>query len=82
MTEIPNYTLDITDQLCPMTFVRVKLLIERMGCGDVAEIRLQGREPVENVPKSVMELGHEIISVCCEDLSIPWGVHRIVLRKK
>ena len=82
MTEATNYTIDITGLVCPMTFVRVKLLIERMSSGETVEIRLQGKEPVENVPKSIVELGHQIISVSREDETLPWGPQRLLIRKK
>ncbi len=57
------YFLDITDFVCPMTFVRTKLLIESMPVGAVAEVRLNGGEPLLNVPRSLKEHGHEILSL-------------------
>ena len=44
-----------------MTFVRTRLLIERMASGDAATILLRGAEPIENVPASVIELGHRVV---------------------
>ncbi|MGZ8995818.1 MAG: sulfurtransferase TusA family protein, partial [Rhodospirillales bacterium] len=35
-----DFFIDITADVCPMTFVRTKLLIERMASGQTAEIRL------------------------------------------
>ena len=55
-----NFFLDITTEICPMTFVRTKLMIEKMSQGDVAEVLLQGAEPLENVPRSVEEMGNII----------------------
>lgn len=46
-----------------MTFVRTRLLIERMESGDIATIVLRGQEPTENVPASVAELGHEVVEM-------------------
>ena len=46
-----------------MTFVRTRLLVERMAPGDEAEILLRGAEPVENVPASVAGLGHAILDI-------------------
>ena len=57
-----NYVLDITRDVCPLTFVKTKLLLERMASGETAEIRLKGAEPLENVPRSVREHGHEVLS--------------------
>ncbi len=56
-----DYFLDITDKMCPITFVKTKLLLERMAVGETAEIRLRSGEPLENVPRSLKELGQEII---------------------
>jgi TusA-related sulfurtransferase len=58
-----DYYLDITSDICPMTFVKTKLLIERMSSGQTAEIRLGSGEPLENVPRAVVEHGHELISL-------------------
>lgn len=82
MTENGNYYLDITGEVCPMTFVRTKLLVERMASGEIAEVRLRGAEPLANVPRSVAELGHEIVSLDAEDGEAADGIHRLVIRKK
>lgn len=82
MTDAANYYLDITGEVCPMTFVRTKLLVERMAGGEVLEVRLKGAEPLTNVPKSVAELGHEILSLAPEDGESGEGIHRLVIRKK
>ena len=55
--------LDITNYVCPMTFVRTKLLLEKMNSGEIAVVRLNDGEPLQNVPRSVREQGHEIISL-------------------
>ncbi len=82
MTEKANYYLDITPEVCPLTFVRTKLLVERMASGEVAEVRLKGAEPLLNVPRSLAELGHQILSLTAENGEGPEGVHRLVVRKK
>ena len=71
--------LDITGDVCPMTFVRTKLLIEGMEPGMVAEVRLNRGEPLQNVPRSVREHGHCILSLEPEDDGS--DVWRLVLRK-
>jgi TusA-related sulfurtransferase len=82
MTDNGNYYLDITGEVCPMTFVRTKLLVERMTSGEMAEVRLRGAEPLANVPRSVAELGHEIVSLGAEDGEAKDGIHRLLIRKK
>lgn len=82
MTEKPNYSLDITGELCPMTFVKTKLRVERMPSGETLEVRLKGLEPLGNVPRSITELGHEIVSMVREDGEGEHGIHRLLIRKK
>ncbi len=77
-----DYFLDITDEICPLTFVKTKLLIERMASGETAEVRLQGHEPLNNVPRSVKEFGHDVVSLDPEDRTAPKdGIHRLIIRK-
>ena len=77
-----TFFLDITPEICPMTFVRTKLMMEKMGQGDVAEVRLQGEEPLENVPRSVEEMGDIIVSLEPEEVTThPYGIHRLLIRK-
>ncbi len=77
-----DFFIDITGEVCPLTFVKTKLLIESMQPGQTAEVRLRGREPLENVPRSVREHGHAILSLEPEDTSQPSdGIHRLVLQK-
>jgi len=59
--------LDITEEVCPFTFVRTKLLLEEMAAGEVAEIRLNRGEPLQNVPKAAAECGHRVLSITPED---------------
>jgi TusA-related sulfurtransferase len=61
-----DYFLDITTDVCPMTFVKTKLLIERMSVGETAEIRLPAGEPLENVPRAVEEHGHMLLDLVPE----------------
>lgn len=76
-----NYFLDITHEVCPMTFVRTKLAIERLTTGETLQIRLQGKEPLTNVPKSITELGHDILELLPESDTNPLGPHLLTLRK-
>ncbi|WP_328702943.1 sulfurtransferase TusA family protein [Arenibaculum pallidiluteum] len=73
--------VDITSDVCPMTLVRAKLRIERLAPGEVLEIRLNRGEPLENVPRSLMELGHVIESLLPEDPALGNGVHRLRVRR-
>lgn len=82
MTDVMDRYLDITQEVCPLTFVKTKLLIEQLSPGQTAEIRLKGAEPLENVPRSVREHGHEVLSLEPEDDATDGtGVYRLRIRK-
>lgn len=63
-----------------MTFVKTKLLLERMPPGSTARVRLQGAEPLENVPRSVEEMGHRILECVPED-DTPDGIHILKIER-
>jgi len=65
MTEVqgPDRELDITGELCPMTFVRARLALDRMRPGETLLVRLRGEEPLRNVPRTAREQGHEVLSL-------------------
>ena len=76
-----DYFIDITSDFCPITFVKTKLMIEKMGVGDRLEVRLKGDEPLKNVSRSVVELGHRLLSVAPETGSEA-GCHRLLIEKR
>jgi TusA-related sulfurtransferase len=53
-------TLDIRDVTCPLTWVRTKLALEAMAPGEELLVLLGAGEPMENVPRSAREAGHEV----------------------
>ncbi|MEQ9619219.1 MAG: sulfurtransferase TusA family protein [Deltaproteobacteria bacterium] len=55
--------IDITQEICPMTFVKTKLKLETMSSGQVLEVTLREGEPLTNVPKSVIAEGHKILDI-------------------
>jgi TusA-related sulfurtransferase len=59
----PVASLDITREVCPMTYVRTKLKLESIDAGQVLEVLLRGEEPLQNIPRSAMEEGHEVVSL-------------------
>ena len=56
-------SVDITDVVCPITFVKVKVAIEELDDGQILEIRMNEGEPIQNVPRSLKEDGHKVIQV-------------------
>ena len=64
MSEIKfDDTVDITDVVCPVTFVKAKVALEELDEGQVLSIRLNDGEPVQNVPRSIKEEGHQILKL-------------------
>ncbi|NIV43229.1 MAG: sulfurtransferase TusA family protein [Candidatus Dadabacteria bacterium] len=55
--------IDITNEICPMTFVKTKLKLETMGAGQILEVTLREGEPLLNVPRSAEEDGHKVVSI-------------------
>ncbi len=56
-------TIDIKGQVCPYTFVRSKLAIEKMNVGEVLEIILDHKQAIENVPRSMENEGQKVLKV-------------------
>lgn len=46
-----------------MTYVRVRLALDRMQPGQILEVELKGDEPARNVPATVIEQGHEVVDL-------------------
>lgn len=55
-------TLDITRDICPMTFVRTRLALDRLSPGQTLLVLLRGEEPRRNVPRSAREHGHKVLA--------------------
>lgn len=56
-------SVDITDVVCPTTFVKAKVALEELDDGQILEIRLNDGESVHNVPRSIKEEGHQILKL-------------------
>ena len=64
MSEIKiDDTVDITDVVCPVTFVKAKVALEEQDEGQILSIRMNDGEPVQNVPRSIKEEGHQILKL-------------------
>ena len=53
--------VDITDVVCPMTFVKAKVAMEEIEVGQVLAVTMN--EPVQNVPRSFKEEGQQILKL-------------------
>ena len=56
-------TIDITDVVCPITFVKVKMALEDLDDGQILGVHLNEGEPIQNVPRSLKDEGHKVLSV-------------------
>jgi tRNA 2-thiouridine synthesizing protein A len=55
--------VDITDVVCPVTFVKAKVALEELDPGDLIAVHMNDGEPVQNVPRSIKEEGHQILKL-------------------
>lgn len=55
--------VDITDKVCPLTFVKAKVTLDELDDGEILAIRMNDGEPVQNVPRSIKEEGHQILKL-------------------
>ncbi|SKB77180.1 TusA-related sulfurtransferase [Lachnospiraceae bacterium] len=55
--------VDITDVVCPVTFVKTKVALEELDDGQILQVHLNDGEPVQNVPRSVKDEGHQILKL-------------------
>ncbi|MBL6456054.1 sulfurtransferase TusA family protein [Belnapia sp. T6] len=60
-----------------MTFVRVRLALDRMTSGETLLVRLRGEEPRRNIPRTAVEQGHALL----EEEDRPDGTALLLLRK-
>ena len=56
--------VDITDVVCPVTFVKAKVALEEMDEGQVLAVKMNDGE---NVPRSIKEEGHQILKLDTND---------------
>ena len=55
--------VDITDVVCPITFVKVKVALEDLADGQTLAVHLNDGEPIQNVPRSLKDEDHKVLSV-------------------
>ena len=68
---------DFRGVACPMNFVKTKIVLSTMEPGQLLEILLDDGQPINNVPGSVRNEGHEVLST--EKEGDYW---RVLIRKK
>ncbi|HEX4760924.1 MAG TPA: sulfurtransferase TusA family protein [Thermoleophilaceae bacterium] len=53
-------TLDLTGVVCPLNWVKAKLALEELDAGDQLTLLLDPGEPIDSVPRSAREDGHDV----------------------
>ncbi len=69
--------VDLQGVICPMNFVRAKAALAAIGSGEIAELVLDEGEALLNVPRSLIEEGHDILKVIPADKA-----YRVIVKKK
>lgn len=70
-------TVDITDVVCPLTFVKAKVALEELEIGQILSIHLNGGEPVQNVPRSIKEEGQQVLKL----IDNQDGTYHLIVKK-
>lgn len=70
-------TLDITREVCPMTYVRTRLALDAMSSGETLLVLLRGDEPSRNVPQTAIAQGHVVVDQATDST----GLTRLLLRR-
>ena len=60
-------TVDITDVVCPTTFVKAKVALEELDDGQILAVRMNDGEPVQNVPRSMKDEGQQVLKLAKND---------------
>ena len=68
---------DFRGVACPMNFLKTKIQLSTMQSGQLLEILLDDGQPINNVPGSVRQEGHEVLST--EKVDNYW---KVLIRKK
>lgn len=55
--------VDITDKVCPLTFVKAKVALDELDVGQILAVRMNDGEPVQNVPRSMKDDGQQILKL-------------------
>ena len=71
------FELDITGEVCPMTFVITKIKLAKMEKGDILEVLVKEGEASENLPKSLTEHGYTVLGT----ENVKGGIFKITVRK-
>ena len=63
MEEKITKEIDLLGEICPMTFVKTKLAIEKINQGERIKVTYDSKEAKTNIPKSLNEINLKIIKI-------------------
>ena len=69
--------LDLRGVICPYNFVKTKLKLDMLEDGSQLVVLLDDGDPILNVPKSIMNEGHQVLTQ--EKIDV---YYRIVIQKE
>lgn len=71
-------TVDITDVVCPVTFIKAKVAMDELDVGQVLRVHMNDGEPCQNVPRSFKEEGQKVLKL----LDNGDGTYDMLVRKE
>ncbi len=60
---IASAMIDVRLDSCPITWVKTRIALERVGPGERVVVLLREGEPLRSVPASAAEEGHRVVSM-------------------
>jgi TusA-related sulfurtransferase len=75
--QMADVELDLRGVICPYNFVKTKLKLETMAPGQLLLIHLDEGDPIRNVPRSVSDEGHDVLSQERSE-----DAYRVMIRKR
>ena len=70
-------TVDITDVVCPTTFVKAKVALEELDDDQILSVKMNDGEPLQNVPRSIKEECHQILKLIDNED----GTYNLIVKK-
>jgi tRNA 2-thiouridine synthesizing protein A len=74
---VPDAVLDVTTDVCPMTYVRTRLALDRLPAGATLLVLAKGIEPLANIPATARAQGHRVLAETHDAV----GTGQILLQK-
>ena len=68
---------DITKYKCPISFIKAKILLERINPGEKAILRFKGKDTADMLPKTLLEDGYSIKKISSKKSEI----YEIIVQK-